>query len=119
MIVLGVLVAGVAFGGLLWWGHSKKLEEFGKDDPIGPTPERIVLFPELRVGSIVMVDGRAANLTQDDRLVRAAVDMILSDKALVSVVALDAALIGVRGTIPRSSIRRVEPSLSGPPLFET
>lgn len=113
LVVLGA--CGAAVAGLLWWGHSKKLAAMGKDDPIGPVAERIGFFPDLRLGDVVIVDGLAAKMTSDRRAVRAVVDRILSDRTLVSVVAADPALLGFRGTIPRSSILRVESSLQVPP----
>ncbi len=111
-VAVGASLAAVV--GLVWWGHSKKQASGGASG----VPERVSLqFPDLKVGQNLFFDGKAANVTADARAVKAVVDMILTDRSFVSVVALDPALLGFRGSIPRSSIIRVE--ASDVPTFET
>lgn len=112
-LLAGLAVAGVAGVGLVWWGHSKEQARRKSERPldplelIPPSPERVVLFPDLRAGDVVLVDPVRASIASvvDGLPLPLVVDLVLGDRAFVSVRAPGVG--GFRGTIPRASILRV------------
>jgi len=111
LILGGVLVSGAAVAALLWWGSRNAAASPGsKPAPAGGGPEPVGFFPGLKLGDMLEVDPVAANIPHADgvSVVICVVDMVLTDPAVISVTAIAGpSLVPFRGTIPRSSIRRV------------
>jgi len=110
-IVIGVVASVGAVGGLLWWGHSRAaaLAAMKRDNPLGPGPTTIVMWPGLKVGTVVLVDTARALLPPELRTVpqiAATVDMVLLDRESVSV-SIGAPIVGWSGTISRDAIIRI------------
>jgi hypothetical protein len=114
-VVVVVVAASAAAGALLFAFRASPSGASGvASRGEAPSPENVGLFPDLRVGQAVLVDSAAANLPAPfsaQPLVPCVVDMILSDRSLVSVRTGVAGLASFSGTIPRSSIRQVLPTL--------
>ncbi len=118
-IILGVVVTGAAVAGLVWWGHHRELSPAVTPRGADPGPSNVGPFPDLRVGSPLLVDSAAANLPPPFvGVVPAIVDQILSDPFVVSVRAVAPSGTPFAGTIPRSSIVRVLTAIP-PGLLQT
>ncbi len=111
-IILGVLaLSAITVVGVVLYGQnaaaaSKKptapgTPELPKLDPVG-------FLPGLKVGDVVIVDSREANIPADRGgavpFLTCQVDMLLIDPTLVSVAAVGAPF---KGTIVRSAIKKV------------
>lgn len=113
--LVGLAVCGAAVVGLVVWGRARAVAGMAKDDPgVAPpvTPTPIGPFPDLKVGTVVLVDVVKAQLLFIPLpTVLAVVDQILTDRFLVSVELVGGGLPGgppkFSGTIPRSSIIRI------------
>lgn len=101
-ILIGVGVSLAAVVGLVAWGVSR-----GKA-LAGPAAQNVALFPDLKVGDIVLVDATKANLRSALAQIVCTVDLVLTDPSVVSV-RETAPLVppGEHGTIPRDAILRV------------
>lgn len=114
--ITGLMLASVAFSsiavvGIVLYG-SNAAAKSKKDAPPGTLPlpklEPLGFLPGLKVGDTVLVDTAEANIPADRGgvvpFLVCQVDMLLVDPTLVSVRAVGAAF---KGTIPRSSIKKV------------
>ncbi len=119
-ILVALAVSAAAVGGLLWWGSSRAHPAQGttpSDDP--GFPQNVGPFPGLAVGTPVLVDSAKANLPAPFSavpLVACVVDQILSDPQFVSVRTGVPGVASFSGTIPRSSIVQILPSV--PPSLQ-
>ena len=107
-ILIGVVVTGAAFAGLLVWGSRRASS--APSSP-GPVIEPTGPFPDLRVGDVVLVDALAAKLPpplDSGGQVVMQVDQLLRDPILVSVKPFDPRfpLVKFSGTIDRGAILR-------------
>lgn len=114
LAVAGVVAFGALFGGLLWLGARRSAAPAPPlpNDPNGPAIVPVGLFPDLKAGDAVIVDASRASLPAPFAgLVLAVVDLILTDRSVVSVRALSASVppATFAGTIPRDAIVRVLP----------
>lgn len=106
-VALGATAAAVV--GLLWWSSSRATAAMGRDNPLGPDLRPVLLWPGLKVGTVVLIDTARAPLPPELRAVSqiaATVDMVLSDRALVAV-SIGSPLVLWAGTIPRDAIMRI------------
>ncbi len=114
--IVGVVVSCAALAGLVYWGSSRaksQREQMAKDDP---TVTPVGLFPALKVGDVLLVDTKLANLPAPfSALGRAVmfVDLVLQDPAVVSVASQAPSTPRVpgvpffSGTIPKLAILNV------------
>jgi len=116
VVAVVVVAASAALGALLYVFRAQPGGVASRGS--APSPENVGLFPDLRVGTPVLVDSAAANLPapfSSVPLVPCVVDMILSDPSVVSVRTGVPGAASFSGTIPRHSIRQILPAL--PPGF--
>lgn len=105
-IFIGVGVSLAAVTGLVLWGlHNRKLAASSDVQQVG-------MFPNLKVGTVVLVDTVKANLLfVPSPTVTCVVDQILTDKSIVSVSIVGGGLPGglpvFSGTIERSAIIKI------------
>lgn len=105
-VIFGGLLVSVALTiGLVMWGRSRaSASPSSPSAPLPPGFTPIVLFPDLKAGDSVVVDSAAANIPNAAPLLVCTVDLVMTDRSLVSVRAVATSFAG---TIPRSSIVRV------------
>ncbi len=112
-ILLALAVSAAAVGGLLWWGSSRAHPaQRTADDP--GFPQNVGAFPGLAVGTPVLVDSAKANLPppfSSVPLVACVVDQLLTDPQFVSVRTGVPGVSSFSGTIPRSAIVQILPSV--------
>lgn len=98
--LIGLGVSSVVIVGLVAWGISRE-----KAAPSSPA-QNVVLFPDLKVGTVVVVDAVAAHFASPVALVVCVVDLVMSDTSVISVREISPGS-GNKGTIPRSAILQV------------
>lgn len=108
IILGGMALSLVAIVGLLAWGKSRPAPSLPSSSPDERPPlDNVVLFPDLKVGDAVVVDAAAAGIQgASTPLIVCTVDIVMTDRTLVSVRAQASSFAG---TIPRSAIVRVLP----------
>ena len=107
-VALGaVLVA--TLGGLLLWARDAKRSAMASDDPTLPL-QPVLMWPGLKVGTIVLVDATKTLMSPELRAagqVVATVDMVLLDAASIAVSVGPPGPVVWSGTIPREAIVRI------------
>lgn len=113
LVLLGVVVTGATFAAILFFAKKAAAGPAVTPGTPVPTPQNVVLFPDLKVGDVVTVDTVKGNIPPPSNgtpLLACVVDMLVTDPVFISVRALTAPFAG---TITRDAIVRVQSAADG------